>query len=324
MTTTYLEAIQQALTEEMIRDPNVILLGEDIGKYGGAFRVTENLINEFGPDRVIDTPISESAIVGAATGAALLGFRPVVEMQFIDFISCAFNHLTNFIGTFRYRTGWSLPIVVRGPSGGGVGAGPYHSQNIESYLFHTPGLKIVQPATPTDAKGLLKSAIRDDNPVLYLEHKFLYRRLKEELPDSDVVTPIGKAALRKQGRDLTVLTYGAMVHRSLEAANKLQAEEGIDAEVLDLRTLKPLDTETIVDSITKTNKALVVHEDTKLGGLAGEITAQVCENVFDYLDGPVVRVTSIDTPVPYSGPLEAFFMPSLEEIMAAARWLARY
>jgi 2-oxoisovalerate dehydrogenase E1 component beta subunit len=323
---TYLEAIRQALIEEMERDSNVILMGEDIGVYGGAFKVTDGLIDQFGADRIIDTPISEAAIVGAATGAALLGLRPIVEMQFIDFISCAFNHLTNFVGTLRYRMGSSIPMVVRGPCGGGVGAGPYHSQNVEVYFFHTPGLKIVSPATPTDAKGLLKAAIRDDDPVLYFEHKYLYRRLKEELPEleSDSVVPIGKAAVRKRGQDLTIITYGAMVHKSLEAASMLQENEGIDIEVLDLRTLKPLDDETILSSAQKTSKTLIVHEDTKSGGLAGEITARITEKIFEHLDGPIIRVTAADTPVPYSGPLEEFFLPQVEDIVAAARWLAEY
>jgi 2-oxoisovalerate dehydrogenase E1 component beta subunit len=259
-----------------------------------------------------------------ATGAAIAGLRPVVEMQFIDFISCGFNHLTNFVGTFKYRTGWSLPIVVRGPSGGGVGAGPYHSQNVEAYFCHTPGLKIVQPSTPTDAKGLLKSAIRDDDPVLYFEHKFLYRRAKEVLPGPEFTVPIGKGIVRRHGSDLTIITYGAMVQRSLEAAERLYDSDGTKVEVVDLRTLKPIDEQLVFDSVQKTNKVLIVHEDTRTGGLAGEITSRINETLFEHLDGPVIRVTSIDTPVPYAPQLEEYFMPQVEQILDAARWLAEY
>src|SRR5207344_2798537 len=252
--TTYVEAIREALFEEMERDERVFLLGEDIGVYGGAFKVTEGLLERFGEDRVLDSPISETAIVGAAVGAAMMGMRPVAEMQFADFISCAFDMITNSAAKSRYRTGVGVPLVIRGPAGGGVHGGPFHSQNPEAYFAHTPGLKIVQPATAYDAKGLLKAAIRDDDPVLYFEHKFLYRRIKEELPTEDYIVPIGKAAVRRQGRDLSIITYGAMVWTALEAARTLEAE-GIDAEVVDLRTLFPMDEQTVLESVAKTNKA---------------------------------------------------------------------
>ncbi|HWW51634.1 MAG TPA: alpha-ketoacid dehydrogenase subunit beta, partial [Verrucomicrobiae bacterium] len=293
---TMLEAIRQALLEEMERDPSVVTLGEDIGVYGGAFKVTEGLLARFGRDRVIDAPISETAIVGAACGMSYLGLRPVAEMQFIDFIACCFNQVTNFVAKSHYRWGAPVPMVLRGPSGGGVHGGPFHSANPEMYFVHTPGLKIVYPATAYDAKGLLKSAIRDNNPVLFFEHKFLYRRIKEEIPAGDYTVPIGKAIVRREGRDLTIVSYAAMLHTSLEAAKQL-SNEGIDAEVIDLRTLLPLDRETLLASVKKTNKLLVVHEDTRTGGIAGEIAAIVCEDAFEDLDGPITRVTGLDTPV---------------------------
>src|SRR6201997_2579660 len=268
MQLTYLEAIRQGIWEEMDRDPSVFCLGEDIGIYGGAFKVTEGLIDRFGPERVIDTPIAESAIVGAAFGAALTGMRPVAEFQFMDFIGCAFNQITNMVAKSHYRWGAPAPLVIRGPSGGNVHGGPFHSQNPEAYFVHAPGLKVVCPATAYDAKGLLKSAIRDNNPVLFFEHKYLYRRIRENLPESDFTVPLGKAAVRREGRDLTILSYAAMLHTSLEAAADLQ-KEGIEAEVIDLRTLLPLDRETILASVRKTNKLLVVHEDTRTGGIAG-------------------------------------------------------
>ena len=322
-TATMLEAIRQALFEEMERDPAVVALGEDIGVYGGAFRVTAGLLEKFGPERVIDTPISETAIVGAACGMSYLGLRPVAEMQFIDFIACCFNQVTNFVAKSHYLWGAPAPMVVRGPSGGGVHGGPFHSQNPEMYFVHTPGLKVVYPSTPYDAKGLLKSAIRDNNPVLFFEHKYLYRRIEEEVPEGDYTIPIGKAVVRREGRDLTIASYAAMAHVSLEAAERI-AKEGIDAEVIDLRTLAPLDRETILASVRKTGKLLVVHEDTRTGGLAGELAAIACEGAFDSLDGPVMRVTGLDTPVPYSPPLEERFLPNTEKVAAAARELAKY
>jgi 2-oxoisovalerate dehydrogenase E1 component beta subunit len=320
---TFLEAIRQALFEEMDRDPAVVMIGEDIGVYGGAFKVTAGLLERFGWERVIDTPISETAIIGAAIGMAYQGLRPVAEMQFIDFIACCFNQLTNFAAKSHYRWGAPVPMVVRGPSGGGVHGGPFHSQNPEMYFTHTPGLKVIYPATAYDAKGLMKSAIRDNNPVLFFEHKFLYRRIKEELPQGEYLVPIGKAAVKREGRHLTIISYAAMLHASLEAAETL-AREGIECEVIDLRTLLPLDKETILTSVKKTNKLLIVHEDTRTGGIAGEIAAIVCEGAFDDLDGPIVRVTSLDTPVPYSPPLEEHFLPNVEKIVTAARELAKY
>ncbi len=320
---TYLEAIRQGIWEEMARDPSVILIGEDIGVYGGAFKVTAGMLEQFGEERVIDAPIAESAIVGAAIGASYLGLRPVAEMQFMDFIACAFNQITNFAAKSHYRWNAPVPIVLRGPSGGGVHGGPFHSQNPEMYFVHTPGLKVVCPATAYDAKGLIKAAIRDNNPVVFFEHKFLYRRIKEELPPGDYVVPLGKAALRREGKDITVITYAAMVHTALEAAEKL-AEEGIELEVVDLRTLLPLDRETIIASVRKTNKVIILHEDTRTGGIAGEIAALLCEHAFEDLDGPILRVTAPDTPVPFSPPLEKAFLPGVEDVMETARQLARY
>jgi 2-oxoisovalerate dehydrogenase E1 component beta subunit len=320
---TYLEAIRQALAEEMDRDPAVVLIGEDIGVYGGAFKVSEGLLARFGWERVIETPISESAIVGAAVGMSYAGLRPVAEMQFIDFIACCFNQITNFAAKSHYRWGAPVPMVLRGPCGGGVHGGPFHSANPEMYFVHTPGLKVVCPATPYDAKGLLKSAIRDNNPVLFFEHKFLYRRIKENVPQNDFTVPIGKAVVRREGRDLTIVSYAAMLHTSLEAAAELE-KEGIDAEVIDLRTLLPLDRDTILDSVRKTSKLLVVHEDTRTGGIAGEIAAVVTESAFEDLDGPIRRVTSLDTPVPYAPQLEEYFLPNSAKVVAAARELAHY
>ena len=321
--TTYLEAIRQALFEEMDRDPTVLLMGEDVGVYGGAFKVSAGLLERFGWERVIDTPISETGIVGAAVGMSYAGLRPVVEMQFIDFIACCFNQITNIAAKSHYLWGAPVPIVLRGPCGGGVHGGPFHSANPEMYFVHTPGLKVVCPATAYDAKGMLKSAIRDNNPVLFFEHKFLYRRIKEDLPEGDFAVPIGKAIVRREGRDLTIVSYAAMLHTSLEAAAQLE-REGIAAEVIDLRTLLPLDRETILASIAKTNKLLVVHEDTRTGGIAGEIAAVVTESAFEDLDGPIRRVTSLDTPVPYAETLENYFLPDVAKVVAAARELAHY
>jgi 2-oxoisovalerate dehydrogenase E1 component beta subunit len=320
---TMVEAIREALDEEMQRDPSVVLIGEDIGVYGGAFKATEGLLAKYGWERVIDTPISETAIIGAAVGMSYQGLRPVAEMQFIDFIACCFNQMVNFVAKSHYRWGGPVPMVVRGPCGGGVHGGPFHSQNPEMWFVHTPGLKVVYPSTAYDAKGLLKSAIRDNNPVLCLEHKFLYRRVKDELPAEDYTVPIGKLAVRRPGRDLTIATYGAMTLHSLDAAEEL-AKEGIEAEVLDLRTLMPLDRQGIIDSVRKTNKLLVVHEDVRSGGIAGEIAATVNEQAFEDLDGPILRVTSLDTPVPFSPPLEERFLPQVADITRAARELARY
>jgi len=322
-TTTYLEAIRQGIWEEMERDPAVFCLGEDIGIYGGAFKVTDGFIERFGPQRVIDTPIAESAIVGAAFGASLTGLRPVAEFQFMDFIGCAFNQITNMLAKAHYRWGAPAPVVIRGPSGGGVHGGPFHSQNPEMYFVHTPGLKVVCPGTAYDAKGLIKSAIRDNNPVIFFEHKMLYRRIKEDLPPQDYTVPIGKARVARQGRDLSIITYAAMLHVAMEAAEIL-AKEGVEAEILDLRTLLPLDREAISATVRRTNKVIILHEDTRTGGIAGEVSAVINEEVFDELDGPIVRITARDTPVPFSPPLEDYFLPKVTDVVREARRLQSY
>src|SRR5213075_1565004 len=306
--TTYIEAIKQGIWEEMEKDERVFVLGEDVGIYGGAFKVTAGMLEKFGEWRVIDTPISESAIVGAAIGAALMGMRPVAEMQFADFISCAFDQLTNFAAKCRYRWGAGVPIVVRGPSGGNVHGGPFHSQNPEMYFVHTPGLKVVCPATAYDAKGLIKAAIHDNNPVFFFEHKYFYRRIKEDIPADDYIVPLSKARLAREGSRLSIITYAAMVHVALEAADLL-AKEGPELEVLDLRTVSPLDREAIAQTVRRTSKVIVLHEDVRTGGLAGEISAIINEEAFDSLDGPIVRLTSLDTPVPFSPPQEEYFLP---------------
>lgn len=322
---TYLEAIHQGLMEEMARDERVFILGEDVGAYGGAFKVTQGMLARFGEDRVIDMPIAETAIVGVAAGAAHMGLRPVAEMQFIDFISCAYSILTNYVATARYRADLSTPMVVRGPSGGFVRGGPFHSQNPEAAFLHTPGFKIVCPATARDAKGLIKSAIRDDDPVLYFEHKYLYRRIKEDLPeDEEILTPIGEARVAREGKDLTIVTWSAMVWKSLEAAEQLAAEDGISVEVLDLRTLLPMDDAAIIRSVRKTNRLLVVHEDTRTGGVGGEIVARVNELCFEWLDAPPRRVAAHDVPLPFAPPLEDFVLPQTGDILRAARWVAAY
>ncbi len=322
---TYLQALREGLWEEMKRDDRVFLLGEDIGAYGGAFKVTAGFLEEFGPQRVIDTPVSETAIVGAAAGAAHMGLRPVAEMQFIDFISSAYDIITNYVATARYRAGLNTPIVIRGPSGGYVRGGPFHSQMPEAAFLHTPGLKLVCPATARDAKGLIKAAIRDDDPVIYFEHKFLYRRIKEELPDSeDIVTPIGQARIAREGTDLTVVAWSAMVWKALDAAEQLAREDQASIEVVDLRSLLPMDDAAIVSSVRKTNKLLIVHEDTRTGGVAGEIAARVSELAFEWLDGPIRRITAHDTPLPYSPPLEDFVLPQTEDIVQGARALLAY
>ncbi len=320
---TYLEAIRQGIWEEMERDPSVFLLGEDIGAYGGAFKVTAGMLEKFGQDRVIDTPISESAIVGAAVGAALMGMRPIVEMQFMDFISCGFDQIVNMAAKIHYRWGPAVPMVIRGPSGAGVHGGPYHSQSNEMWFVHTPGLKVVAPATAYDAKGLIKASIRDDNPVIYFEHKFLYRRIKEEVPEEDYVVPLGKAAVRREGRDISVITYGAMVWTALDAARELE-KEGISLEVVDLRSLLPYDEETVLASVRRCNKVILLHEDTHTGGMAGELAALIAEQAFEDLDGPIVRITAPDTPVPFSPPLEEYFLPNAQKVADVARKLATY
>jgi len=321
---TYLEAIREALFEEMDRDVNVFCLGEDIGRYGGAFKVTEGLLDRFGESRVIDTPISETGIVGAAAGAAHMGMRPVVEMQFIDFIASAYDMLTNYVATARYRAFLPCPMVVRGPSGGYVRGGPFHSQNPEAGFIHTPGLKVVYPSTAEDAKGLMKAAIRDEDCVLFFEHKYLYRRIKAQMPAGDHVVPIGKARVAREGRDLSIITYAATVWKALEAAETLAKEDGLSVEVIDLRSLAPLDDEAIQTTVRKTNRVLVVHEDTRTGGIAGEITARINETSFAWLDAPVLRVTAHDVPLPYAPQLEDFVLPQTTDIVRAARTVAAY
>jgi 2-oxoisovalerate dehydrogenase E1 component beta subunit len=322
---TYLEAIREGLAEEMRRDPKVFVLGEDVGAYGGAFGVTQGLFDEFGDARVVDTPISESAIVGISIGAALRGYRPVAEMQFADFISCGFDQIVNQAATLRYRYGGraSVPIVVRAPSGGNVGGGLYHSQNPEGWFIHRPGLKVVAPSTAYDAKGLLKAAIRDDNPVIYLEHKYLYRRAKGPVPEGDEVVPIGVAATCRDGDDVTLVTYGAMVTPSVEAADRL-SKEGVEVEVIDLRSLLPYDKDAIFRSLEKTSRVLIVHEDVKTLGLGAELSAVIMEERFEALDAPVLRVTYPDTHVPFSQVLEQANLPNADSIAAALRKLAEY
>lgn len=321
--TTYLEAIRQAMWEEMERDPRVVILGEDIGVYGGAFKATEGFLEKFGRERVIDTPISEEGYTGVAIGAAYMGLRPIVEFQFIDFIANAFNMITNFAAKSRYRSGLGVPLVMRGPAGGGVRAGPFHSQNPEMHFVHTPGIKVVVPATAHDAKGMLKAAIRDEDPVLYLEHKYLYRRIKEELPPDDFVVPLGKALIRRPGSDVVLITYGAMLYTALEAASLLE-QEGVDLEVVDLRSLVPFDRDTVLESVRRVNKVMILHEDTRTGGMAGEIAAVVAQEAFEELDAPIVRITAPDTPVPYSAELEDAFIPRVTDVVEAARKLAAY
>jgi len=307
----------------MERYERVFLIGEDVGAYGGAFKTSGGLIERFGPGRVIDTPISEIAIVGAASGAALMGMRPIAEMQFIDFITCAYDMLVNFTATNRYLYGRDCPIVVRGPAGGGVHGGPFHSLNPEAMFMNRPGIKIVYPGTAYDAKGLLKSAIRDDDPVLYIEHKFLYRRIKEDLPDEDFTVPIGKAKVRRKGKDLTIITWGAMIYVADEAAGEL-AKDGVSAEVIDMRSIIPFDEEAILESVGKTGRVIILHEAPLTGGAGAEFAARIAEKAFDYLDAPIKRVASLDVPTPYSPPLEAFYLPNKDKVLAAARELLAY
>lgn len=320
---TYLEAITEGLREEMRRDPSVFLLGEDIGSYGGAFKVTKGFIEEFGEDRVIDTVLAEAAIIGAATGAAIAGMRPVAEMQFADFVTNGFNQLINITSKYHYRNFVPVPLVIRLPSGGGIKGGPFHSANPEAWFFHTPGLKLVAPSTPYDAKGLIKAAIRDANPVLFFEHKYLYRHAKGEVPDGDYVVPIGKADVKRDGNDISVITYATGVHWALEAAETMAAE-GVDVEIVDLRSLAPLDTESILTSVRKTGKVLILHEATLTGGIGGEIAALISEHAFESLDAPIQRVASIDTPVPYAPTLEEYFLPNAAKVTESLRRLARY
>ncbi len=320
---TYLQAISDALRGEMRRDKRVFLLGEDVGVYGGAFKVTLGFQEEFGPWRVLDTPLSETAILAGATGAALMGMRPVAEMQFSDFVSCGWDHLTTVAAKQHFRAGTPIPIVVRLPSGGGFSGGPFHSQNPESSFAHIPGLKIVCPATPSDAKGLLLSAIEDPNPVLFFEHKHLYRRIKGEVPDERYTVPFGEARIHRAGDDVTVVTWGAMVYTAGEAAETLAAD-GVSVEIVDLRTLIPWDKEAVLASVAKCSKVLVLHEDTRTGGFGAEIAATIAEEAFESLDAPVKRIGAPDTPVPFSPPLEKAFIPQVAGVVAALRELAEY
>ncbi|HZD59585.1 MAG TPA: alpha-ketoacid dehydrogenase subunit beta [Anaerolineae bacterium] len=321
--TSYIDAISQALWEEMERDPGVFMMGEDIGIYGGAFKVTQGFIDHFGPERIIETPIAEEGFIGMAVGAALMGMRPVVEVQYADFISCGWDQIVNTAAKMHYRTREAVPMVIRGPSGAGLRAGPFHSQSPEGWFAHVPGLKVIVPGTPYDAKGLLKAAIRDNNPVIYFEHKYLYRRLKEVLPTEDYTVPIGKADVQRAGDDVTIVTYGAMLQTAMEAASKAQ-EKGISVEVVDLRTIYPLDKETILNSVAKTNKAIMLYEDTRTLGIGAEVSAIIAEEGFENLDGPIIRVSSPDAPVPYSPPLEDFFLPQVDDVLAAIDKLSAY
>ncbi len=321
---SYIEAISQGLRQEMERDSSVFLLGEDIGEYGGAFKATKNFLDQFGSDRVIDTVLAESAIIGAATGAALAGLRPVAEMQFADFVTCGFNQLVNVSATTHYRWNLPVPMVVRLPYGAGIHGGPFHSRNPESWFFHQPGLKIVAPSTPYDAKGLLIAAIRDPNPVLYFEHKRLYRHVKGEVPEGEYVVDIGKGDVKRVGDDISIISYGSTVHQSLEAADILKRKDGVSVEVVDLRSLVPLDRELILDSVRKTGRVLIAHEATLTGGIGGEISALIVEFAFQYLDAPVKRIGSLDTPTPYSPALEEAFLPDTSKIVKVLRELAAY
>jgi 2-oxoisovalerate dehydrogenase E1 component beta subunit len=318
---TYLQAISDGLRQEMRRDQRVFVLGEDVGVYGGAFKVTLGFQEEFGPWRVLDMPLSETAILGGATGAAIMGMRPVAEMQFADFVSCGWDHLVTVAAKQRWRAGTPVPIVLRLPSGGGFSGGPFHSQNPESHFAHVPGLKCVCPATPADAKGLIVSAIEDPNPVLFFEHKHLYRRVKGEVPDERYRTPIGEARIHQAGDDVTVVTWGAMVYTAAEAAAQL---EGISVEIVDLRTVLPWDREAVLASVRKTSKVLVLHEDTLTGGFGAEIAATIAEEAFESLDAPPRRLAAPDTPVPFSPVLEQAFIPQVGDVAAALRELAEY
>jgi 2-oxoisovalerate dehydrogenase E1 component beta subunit len=320
---TYLQAISDGLRLEMQRDKRVFVIGEDVGVYGGAFKVTQGFQEEFGPWRVIDAPLSETAIVGGCTGAAIMGMRPVAEMQFADFVSCAWDHLVTVAAKQRYRAGTPVPITVRLPSGGGFSGGPFHSQNPESSFAHIPGLKVVCPATPADAKGLLIEAIQDPNPVLYFEHKHLYRRIKDEVPEERYTIPFGEARIHREGDDISLITWGAMVYTADEAAQQLEGE-GISVEIIDLRTLAPWDKDAVLASVEKTSKALVLHEDTHTGGFGAEIAATIAQEGFENLDAPVRRVTAPDTPVPFAPVLEKAFIPQVDDVVAGIKELAEY
>ena len=320
---TYLEAIADALRTEMKRDDSVFMIGEDIGTYGGAFKLTKGFLDEFGPKRVIDAPISEAAIIGAAIGASLNGMRPVAEMQFMDFVTCGFNQLVSVAGTTAYRWGLGVPMVVRGPAGGGVGANPFHSRNSEAWFVQATGLKVVCPATPADAKGLLTASIRDNNPVIFFEHKGLYRKIKGEVPEGEYMIPLGKANVIVDGNDASIICYGSTVHMALEVAERMQ-KEGISIEVVDIRTLVPFDEETVLQSVRKTNRVLITHEATLTGGFAGEISARITEKAFDSLNAPIKRVAAFDSPTPFAPTLEKAMLPNADKIHAELLNLLSY
>jgi 2-oxoisovalerate dehydrogenase E1 component beta subunit len=320
---TYLEAIADALRTEMKRDESVFMIGEDIGTYGGAFKLTKGFLDEFGPKRVIDAPISEAAIIGAAIGASLNGMRPVAEMQFMDFVTCGFNQLVSVAGTTAYRWGLGVPMVVRGPAGGGVGANPFHSRNSEAWFVQATGLKVVCPATPADAKGLLTASIRDNNPVIFFEHKGLYRKIKGEVPEGEYMIPLGKANVIVEGNDASIICYGSTVHMALEVAERMQ-KEGVSIEVVDIRTLVPFDEETVLQSVRKTNRVLITHEATLTGGFAGEISARITEKAFDSLDAPIKRVAAFDSPTPFAPTLEKAMLPNADKIHAELIKLLSY
>jgi 2-oxoisovalerate dehydrogenase E1 component beta subunit len=323
-TMTYIEAISKGMWEEMESDQSVFLIGEDIGAYGGAFKATKGFLQHFGEERVIDAPLSEAGIIGAAAGAAVVGMRPIAEMQFADFVTTGFNQIVTNVAKIHYRWNVPVPMVVRLPSGGYIHGGPYHSSNPEGWFFHVPGLKIVAPSTPHDAKGLMKAAVRDSNPVLFFEFKYLYRRIKSEVPDSDYSVEIGKGEVRRQGGDVTILTYGSTVHYSLEAAEIVAKQDGMETMVVDLRTLLPLDRELILDSVRATGKVLIVHEDSLTGGIGAEVAALISEHAFHHLDAPIKRVASLDTPVPFAPPLEEYCLPGTDRIVKALRELGKF
>ena len=318
---TFLDAIADALKIQMRKDESVFMIGEDIGTYGGAFKLTKGFLDEFGSKRIIDAPISEAAIIGAAIGAAINGMRPIVEMQFMDFITCGFNQLVNVAGTTAYRWGMGVPLVVRGPSG--VGANPFHSRNSEAWFVQATGIKVVCPSSPADAKGLLTASIEDNNPVIFYEHKGLYRKIKEEVPEGYYSIPLGKANIVKQGKDASIITYGSTVHMAIEAAEKLEAR-GISVEIIDIRTLVPFDEETVLASVKKTNRVLITHEATLTGGFAGEIAARISEKAFEYLDAPIIRIAAFDSPTPFAPTLEKAMLPNTEKIIAGLEKLLSY
>lgn len=323
-TLTYIEALSRGMWEEMERDSSVFLIGEDIGVYGGAFKATKGFVQHFGEERVIDSVLSEAAIIGAAAGAAVVGMRPIVEIQFADFVSTGFNQIITNCAKIHYRWNLPAPMVIRLPNGGYIRGGPYHSSSTEAWFHHFPGLKIVAPSTPADAKGLMKAAVRDNNPVLYLESKYLYRRIKGEVPEGDHVVEIGKADVKRSGSDIAIITYGSTVHQSLEAAGIVATEDGLDVMVLDLRTLAPLDKEAIFAAVRGTGKVLIVHEDNVTGGIGAEVAALIADNVFRYLDAPIKRLGALDVPVPFAPTLEDFVLPNTGKVVKALRELAAF